>query len=662
MTRARQRRQRIWSASAGQCSRRWRVVATCAGALSVAGIQRSDACGGVDITGYPVLSPPTSTASALLSPDYWAGFGQVDPPELRFLYPAMTTHPQELADLWQAAYLEPFRPHRDAPARSFPSTIRPLDDLHAQMDRHLAAGDLAAAVRSARALIEAWLGQPPTPVSTWSGPFWSAADLMELAPHLAQASLTHLQEFFLRPGSQLSPGAPLVLRCARQPGMPSCPPPGPVQQAKALFVDTHRKIPNGWGTQVQQVLQASGNGQVLLQRVDAWLQRYPRHPLADWMRLWKVRLLYFTGQDDANWRLLLDLYPRRKVRALAEMRYLLLQGRAPSAAVLGAIRIPEVAAGLTREDLLANQPALRARWWSWAEAHIDQPWAMNLQERLLVMMAVQDPAHPLPAYFPRHSARRTPLWGTLRGGLLLAHGQIDQATQQLLLGPIGPERAALLALAHLKRHEPLAAVQTRQLDEASQSYIVRAQLSDVELRSLLGKGAKSLQSTVRIELASREMEAGRFDAAAKLVAPIDPERAALFQQAVALRARGDELALARFLGAHAGQLSHGIDRADLRGLSGHYEPSSPVGKRLAAALCRADERWLALQYYVLWLEAHAQDGQARSVLGEADGLYNKLINWGGAGLFWGQYAPSSRRAARLRRVGALIRRPREPRR
>ncbi len=596
----------------------------------------------------------------LLEPDYWVGFGQGERAEMRFLYPAARTYPQAIARLWQVSYGETGASEPTQTPR-FPwlAVVEdPIPRLLQGMERSLSAGRLDDAREYASGVIGARLDAPPSlsPVNT--DPLWTAVDVYDLAPAAKDASSDALREYFVEHRSVTSPKAPALLRCATQPNaLAACGVGLPGRQAKQLYLDTRTLIPNGWASSVQGVFHDSGADQILLDRADAWLLRYPQHPLADWVRLWKVRIYYFSGANQASWRLLLDLYPRRRVRVLAEMRYLLLQGRWPSPAIVDSIQIPEVATGLAGKTVLKGRPELWDRWWRWAEQHFTEPWAINMQERLLAFLTTPDAPNTLPAAFPCVPARRSPLWTTLRAGLLLQHGQTDAGLAQLSLGPVDPDQAGLRAHILLQNNQPQQALRTPRLDEMSQAYLVRVRLDETELRNALGWAGPALARTVRIELATRQLSFARFDRAAIEVAPVDQQRASLLREADRLYRAQDPLRLARWLVAHAGQLSHGLDRSMVRSLSYYYVPGTPSGTLLEAALTRSDERWLSLPYYLRWLESHQYDPEARTVLKDADDTYNRVLNYGSfADTFWFRYAPETDVARRLRAVGREIRR------
>ena len=142
-------------------------------------------------------------------------------------------------------------------------------------------------------------------------------------------------------------------------------------------------------------------------------------------------------------------------------------------------------------------------------------------------------------------------------------------------------------------------------------------------------------------------------------AAIDAQKAALWREA-AQHATGPDgdLALARFLAGHAGEV-FGLDASLYRAYSAREDElpaGSPEKARVAAAIERWTERWVALEGYTRWLGSHTGARGARAVLDEADDVYNRAINWaGGTYLFFGRAAPSSSTVKELRRVGAAIR-------
>jgi hypothetical protein len=189
------------------------------------------------------------------------------------------------------------------------------------------------------------------------------------------------------------------------------------------------EIGNGWPGQIQDTSDTTWD--TLIGDHDAWIARYPHHPLVDLARLQKLRLLYLRGDGHAAWNLLLDLYGRRPGRALWEMRHLVLNGVAPRQSALDAIRDPVLAAALI-PSLISPSPTQWTRLWRRSEpaASRGDTWAINLQERLLFGLASAD-SPVLPEGFPAEPAKPSELWGQLRA-LVLEHAG---NTQDGLLRP-----------------------------------------------------------------------------------------------------------------------------------------------------------------------------------------------------------------------------------
>jgi hypothetical protein len=339
------------------------------------------------------------------------------------------------------------------------------------------------------------------------------------------------------------------------------------------------------------------------------------------------------------------------------MRYLLLQDRPPSDARLDAIQDPVLITALAGERTLT--PARAERWWKLVAKSRSHPWAQNLEQRLLLWAARHTTAGALPAWFPLRRRASTPLGSKLRAAGLLRAGRARDAAAELRALPADPEQATLLAKAELSMGQTERAARTAELDDDSRSYAVRVLASDAELTRLARADTQALRETATLELAARRAHAGDWRAAVRLVKDGAPARLAAWRAARDLAARrgGDaDLARARFFAEHPGDLFESGDAGFYRGLSSRYHPGTADGAAIERALGRSTERWLALEAYARWLDAHANHPDARAVLHEADAVYNLLTNWGGDDtFFWGVYAKQTETAATLRRVGAELR-------
>ncbi len=623
--------------------------------LLAASIQRSDACGSASWTLYRAIAPAQESLSYITEIPRWSGgWDELDRPEYRFLYPARAARPKELNRLWEYFYAYGGTAAEDA------SSLLVTEPF----TRAVASGMPAATYSAAQRLIDGYLALPPEQATPFRGAFWHAVGALELQSALAskersvfdaalggsdEAQLDALEGCLLLgpgggpPGSKpqdLSAGSPQW--CALRAGS---------VEFLRLQRRTAREIPDGWSSDGEQ------NGQreparALLVAMEEWRERFANHPLADLASLWQVRVQHFAGETDASWEIFAEVYPRRPVRVLAEIRYLLLTVGWPELSVLDAFPHPEVVVGLLTIDGLVEHPERQERWWRWSQQHLPAAWAINLQERLLTAVARRPATDPLPGWFPGKAGHPSELWGKLRAGLLLMRGHLREAEEQAALLMPDEEQAGLLAAARLQQGRPLQAVTTPSLDASSAQLILCGWLGEEGLRSLLEHPSAELAGLARVELAQRRVMAEDYAGAANLLRAAAPERAAVLDRAGRAAAQGELLTLARELATNGWYPEPG----DYRGMSGHYAVGTRRGSGVAACMVHDDLRWLALGLFTRWLQSHYGDASAPDVLREADAVYNSLINYGGGAYFWNDFAPGSVLVRRLRSVGRVVRR------
>lgn len=638
-------------------------------ALVLSGSGRSEACGASARTQYPALTSPATAISYIVDTQVWSGgWDSLPKEEFRFLYPATQTRPTAMKLLWGFSYGFPdgaSDPHAEGAGHVELTT--------GGLDIAIRAGDLRRADKAARRIIDEYLALPPGLAEKSEADLWRAVGVVELQAALNQRPLEQVSSALGETASE-SPALLDALRtCLNPESAQQRATPSPLRESDETALSpgsadwcrgrrasweyfevrrrTQREIPDGWREGSKQAAPA----EALLALTEAWRSNHPAHPLVDLLTLWDVRLYHFAQRTNDIWRILLEIYPRRQARVLAELRYQLLTRDWPTFEQVIKIPYPEIEVGLLTQDLLTEHPKEWSRLWSRAEKQLPLPWAINLQERLLSALARLADKSPLPAWFPSKPAKHSPLWGKLRTGLLLAHNRNEEAEQQAALLPSDEEQAALLAAAHLRQGRSLDAVCVPKLDGNSRSLIVRGWLNDVALQNLLGHPVEALSQVARIELATRAMDQEQFGEAAALLDRQEPARAALFREAEQLRTSNRQLALARFFVTHAGELSHGLDTGDYRGQSDLIRGGAYQYTRLKDAIGRADERWLALRLFARWLDANPSHRTASSVLSEANAVYNRLLYWGGVAYFWADFAPRSPVAARLRAHGKRLR-------
>jgi hypothetical protein len=568
----------------------------CALALVLArDTRRAHACGGSSVVAPEVVEPPH-----LLSVDEDS---ELPRKEERFLYPYLLAHPKEAQPLWQFAY----EGLLDLPAPNEQPYLRANAEQHKDVAR-----------KEAQKLLEEWYALPPVPA----------------AAH---------REIALRAAKFLEQAAPP-------------PNPSPTQQFLDLVQQFTSQVPNGWQAGAKnQVPPAFWAQQLATTR--AWLAANPKHPLRDLVIFWQVRVQRFSGDSDAAWSLLFQLYPRRRPRALAEMRYLIQQNAQPSAAQLDALRDPLLAASLVNQENAT--PARWERYWRLSEKATRKVEALALQERLLQALVDQGNAASLPASFPKQAASPSQYWGKLRGLLLLRHGKLAEAREQLTLLTADPEQAILVANCYLALGDPVQAARTPLLNAVDASYLIAVLTPPAELLKLRTDSNALLGAAAETALASDLIRRGDFLGAARRYKPIDAPQAADFEHMAALQKQGDELALARALRARGKDLGVGMQSDYYRGFSTRYArllPDSAEAKGLIAYFEASSGSFQALRHFVPWLEAHPNDPKARGVLDEADAAYVALQSFGGwPDLFWVRYLTHHDLAVRLRRVGKQVR-------
>jgi len=623
------------------------VLATVAAlAASLDSPRDLEACGGSSYGDFAPLLPVDHTLMLITQPESeWASWGNSDRDELRFLYPFKQAAPAETQVLWDFAHAGGAAP----PRRSFAAFEAAVKD-----------GRLADAETEARAIVDSIYALPPVLAAAQRADLDRAVEFIELRPKLAKLPKDVVAGYFV--GGPLPAKLPRVLRAAhevregKRPSSKGHVRAGSLEHA-ALLRDFEQRVPDGWSDAIRKEVPAK-TWSDLATAVDTFVAGHPSHPLRDEARLWKIRIHYFSGDHAAAWRQALALYPDRRVRALAEMRYLLVMGHAPPAALVDSLKDPLLVTALSNEATLDAQRFERR--WALAEASPDEPWAENLRVRLLAWAARHAAPGKLPKSFPDTVLRRSALAGKLRAAALIKAQRWDDAKQQLGALSADAEQARLLAQLLTLRGDYAAAAQVVELNDDGRRYLIRVMVDDAALTQLARSRLPKVRADALVELASREARRGKWTQALAHLRAARPGDAALHRQLGKLaqsRAADADLELARFLDGHVGQIFFDADPGFYRGLSLREEQAGSGEKaRIAAALLRSHEGWLALEAYTRWLAKHERDPRAKDVLGEADARYNRLINWGGSdGFFFGRWQKSSKTVAELRRVGKAIR-------
>ncbi|MCA9632213.1 MAG: hypothetical protein KC766_31385, partial [Myxococcales bacterium] len=346
------------------------------------------ACGGPDYGDLGVLRPLEGHLSQLTYTEEDWQWSRAQ--ELGFTYPLLASDPKAFAEL------ERFR--HDEPTRVSLSNTK--------LDAAMAAGDLDAAEREARRVLDTWLDLPSLTASQFNRVAERAALLLDVRPSLKSLSKAKRAAYWAGSPQQTSA---LVER----------------SQLKRRLT---RDIPSGWKDQVARLTPKSTFASLRKDK-DDWLRNYPKHPLADDVRLWGVRIEFFADDLDAAWDILIDVYQRRPQRAASEMFYLLRTGNHPSALALSRVTDPVLLTALTNRDTLSA-----GRWdelWKLSETQPRTKWSVNLQERLLHWAAARAKSAALPAQFPASRRAPTTFWAKARAIALAKHGRLTSARQQL---------------------------------------------------------------------------------------------------------------------------------------------------------------------------------------------------------------------------------------
>jgi hypothetical protein len=331
----------------------------------------------------------------------------------------------------------------------------------APLDAALRAGDLARAEREARAIVERVLDLPAYVADRHQGALRRAVELLELAPSLRgvdPALVARALAAGASPGAPPNVVGPLPAPLAaavevrglawdRAGALAAARPDHPRVASLRWAALQHRlrtEIPDGWPEDIRKQVRPA-TWRSLDDAHARWLADHASHPLADLVRLSRVRVAYYEGDAERAWRHALAPWPRHLPRVLGELRVLAVRG------VVAEPTGPAAADPRLRSAMLALRAPSRAEWdalWAMAEDSAARPWASNLQERLLEGAARYAVAgEPLPARFPARAERRTPLWGRLRLVALFAAGDTARALAQAA-AMADDSTAALVRLLH----------------------------------------------------------------------------------------------------------------------------------------------------------------------------------------------------------------------
>ncbi len=663
-------------------------------ALAVLTPSPAEACGGPDSRELDLpLQPVSARANVWLDP--WDGEADNPEPVTRFLYAFRAANPDLYAAL-DGANTMGAMDHVGAAesvvppaAGSFPEQVMPATDhFHAA----LAKGDYNAANTAAVAMVKAILDLPATLAEPYGEQLRLAVEFIEVRPTLTGVPADAVAAWFANThASAIGLPVPLAAVAAvRSTAMQAAKPDRASPRAASLRWLAIRQalkvgVPDGWSADdIATAAAKTGDPgfSSLQSQLDGWLRDYPDHPLADLARLKKVRLYYLAKDPDNAWKLLIAMYPRHPARVANELRFLTMQGSIPANLPVGTP--PEALVGL-----LDSHPLDANQWttlWGRAQAAKGQPWALPVEEKLLLQLVDGPADDPLPAAFPAVAAAPSQTWAKLRLLVLAARPALstsaDFAAQLALIDAKDPLLPPIIAHVALARHDWVGAIRTPGLAPASVQYLIRVLAPEDELKKLADDPDKTIRWEVRLSLASRQLSRnGDWNAGAAMLEPVDPARAVLWRDAGKLAASNDPkqvLAYARFLRANGGMIFVGNGYEDVvwyRSLpvSGPPEPGAiynhagvtPTDEWAAtdAWLKRSFSTYYALGAYARWLDllppGHPRGSALTDdykVLAEADTTYNLLLNYGSGDYYaWARALPGSQPAKDVRRVGRVIR-------
>ncbi|MBX7149132.1 hypothetical protein K1X76_08590 [bacterium] len=419
------------------------------------------------------------------------------------------------------------------------------------------------------------------------------------------------------------------------------------------------QIPDGYRDEIQNQVTAK-TWQTLENQHTQWIEKYPAHPLAVLAKLSLVHLYYLKGDIQKSWDILLDIYPHHLPRVLGEMRFLIYQGHIPPP-----INDPRIDAQLLSSFVPFTHFTAEewSKTWEIAEQNLNQPWGLNMEQRLLAKLA-EEPLSALPRAFPQND-NKNGLWGLLKAINLLKVGEWEKAEKQLKVIETQDEHdlpliGRLKARIDLKNGKLVNAVLNDGLDADSAKYLVRVLANDQELDEIIKINAGSTMGqeallTKAIHLSAKgQWEQADWDKAKTLEADKSPPGL---------------LKWARYLVENDKMLFYPEDREWYIALSSRYselentsDPSpfpwsaQEEKEKIKNHLLYSSELYLALKAYTTWLkQASPDDAEFKTVVKEADKTYRHLIdyaNWSAS--LWQNFLENSEQAQIIRIAGKKL--------
>jgi hypothetical protein len=610
-------------------------------------------------------------------------------PELRLMEPIHRAVPDSVAQVYGFLYEgdgTPLDPVFDT------TGARRAREMEAPMLRAMERGAYADAVAEARRVVSGVLDVPAALAGAYGDALRDAVEIVDVAPRLAPADRGVATRYFrgdsARDALRASGSLPPVLREALEVRSLT-------RTAAASYAEQHPQsgrlgslrfvalqeamragIPDGWAGSMDSVPPERWTE---LDRLhNEWLRAFPAHPMADYVRLSRVRLAYFRQDRAGAWNELLEVYPRHRERVLGEMAYLMRKSTYPPSLDDPRIDWP-LRAALVRDTRL--DAATWARYWRASESHVNEPWAIPLQERLLWQAIVLARGGSLPEAFPRTPRAPSALWAKLRLIALMQAGDIDAAFAQADSTPdSASDVGAIRARLHLLRREWGPAIAAA--DEHASEYLVRVLAPTPVVDSLAATRGSPVATDARLTTVGRRALAGDWAGAGRAAAGTGTARARLWARTAKLAAdtsRAGTLAFARWMRDRRGELFFGESTYWLRGINWRryallpdssggiaqprkfdtrlpWTPDEELSK-ISAHLRSTTELYYSLRAYARWLDgATAATPGVAAVVREADQVYNRLINWDeNNSRFWSDELTSSREARSIRRAGGLLR-------
>lgn len=524
----------------------------------------------------------------------------------------------------------------------------------------VSAGKLAQAKQAATQLVESVLDLPAPLGAANAEALQRAVEFLELAPGLGGIDARVLTQFFVQrergpealpklladaQAVRDTPREQLPQLLAAQPKHPRAASLELVRLGEAV----HHDLPAGWPGQIEAPA-AVWDG--LERGYDAWIKAHPAHPLKDLASLSKLRVIFLRGDGKRAWDLLLGMYPRHMLRVVWEMRHLLQAEMKPAQLDLTRLQDGVLVTGLLRESLELS-PAQWAQLWKRSEAEKNAGVSINLQERLFVQAIRLGAAGKPPSELPNTPQLRSQRWAELHTAALLAARRNDEALAQARQLPQSDKdhvAAALTTQAYLRQCDFVHAADSAQhLGAERLRYLLEVLADEPGLRALMQRGG-ALAAQATHALALRVLGDGQWQAAAEVWqgAASESREAKAWREAARLAADtsvAGHLALAKWLlGSSGARIYPDSERGYSRGMKlrlgeltrADATPNNALPscvrdherERLVYVLLRGGRRERAFEQYGEALRALSGDAkQTRSVLKEADALYNKLINW-----------------------------------